>query len=73
MSSYPFESFLGHLKYYLRSAHKPLAQIAKRICEWSKPEKSRTTPQMFPWVEMNNLAVPSVMESNMSQKYIIYR
>lgn len=36
ISTYPFENFLGHLKYLVRSGNRPLAQIAKRVKELSE-------------------------------------
>lgn len=71
MSSYPFESFLGHLKCYLRSGHKPLAQIAKRICELSKLESSpKATTQIFPWVKIDDVAITNKAGSNTTYKKI---
>lgn len=35
ISAYQFENFLGKLKNFLRGGHRPLAQIAKRIAEFS--------------------------------------
>lgn len=62
MSSYPFESFLGHLKYYLRTGYKPLAQIAKRVCELSKLQHNQKTPHIFPWIPAkDNLMTASMI------------
>lgn len=36
INSYSFENYLGHLKSFIRTGNRPLAQISKRVIELSK-------------------------------------
>ena len=33
ITAFPFERFLGNIKRYLRTAHRPLAQLCRRLYE----------------------------------------
>lgn len=51
ISSYPFENYLGQLKYLLRGGSRPLSQIGKRLIELNKVNifniDKNTSPNIF--------------------------
>lgn len=54
ISSYPFENYLGYLKSLVRHGNLPLSQIAKRVIELSKLNKSRDVNKSTPFLSKEN-------------------
>lgn len=54
ISSYPFENLLFKIKNLLRSGHKPLAQVAKRLSEISAAEICQNRLKEFPLLSHEN-------------------